>query len=205
MSFSFSQVEHALSTVHTIENSKRSAFGNRLKHLQKLGFLPETRTGRGRAASYRGEHALLLELAMQFIELGLTPERAMLVIQDNMEFVVPPIRWAVTALNEETDRPELYFLRFDPSTLDTLRFGDGAEDGASSSVFYAGRGSLTELFSDMGFLWPRLALINMTTVVHHTFLAFNDIDPKLAEVFEADLVAWLATNPERTDGDDSDS
>ena len=180
---------------HDIAPDKRSAFANRLKHLQKLGFLPDIRTGRGKAADYKGHHVFLLGLALQFIELGLTPERTIFVIRENLNFVLIPTRFAMRSLTTET-KPLPYFVRFDPSILDSLRYDNPLHDDASETTFYGGIGTIADTIEDMGTQWPRLSLINMTSLVSQTFSSFHEVDPTLADTFEAELTAWLDTYPD---------
>lgn len=192
MPLSFGQVEAALAAVHDIDPAARSAFSNRLKHFQKLGFLPEIRTGRGKAADYRGQHAYLLGVALQFVELGLTPERAMRAVNQNIDFIAIPTRWALESLNENPDNPSLWFLRFDPSSLNSLRYPESEDDDASFGLFYAGVGTLREAIEQMGTLWPRIAVVNITSLVAHLYAAFHEANPISAAEFESDLTEWLS-------------
>lgn len=193
MSFSFANVEAALALSHDIAPSKRSAFANRLKHLQKLGFLPEIRTGRGKAADYKGHHIFLLGLALQFIEMGLTPERTIFAIEQEMDLFVIPTRLAIATLAKEKD-PHPFFVRFDPSSLDSLRYDNAVH--APTTAFYSGSGSLAESIKGMATRAPRLALINITSLVSDTFSSLHEIDPKLAERYELELQAWLESHLE---------
>jgi len=79
--YGFAEVEAALAEIHGIAEEKRSAFSNRLKHLQRLGFPPGVNTGRGRAATYYAEHAFLLGVALQLNEFSISPERAIKIIE----------------------------------------------------------------------------------------------------------------------------
>ena len=201
LSFTFAQVEAALASCHDIADNKRSAFANRLKHLQKLGFLPEIKTGRGKAAAYKGQHIYLLGLALEFIELGLTPERTILTINQNLNFVLIPTRFALASLNKD-EVPFPYFIRFDPSSLNSLRYDDPEDDDASATLSYAGVGTMAELIKDMGTLWPRLAVINVTSLVSHTFSSLHEVKPDLGERYEKELTAWLDTYPDHEEGDE---
>lgn len=76
MRYGFADVEDALARFHTISDEKRSAFANRLKHLQRRGFPPGVNTGRGRAADYAPHHVFLLAVALELNQLGAGPEAA---------------------------------------------------------------------------------------------------------------------------------
>jgi hypothetical protein len=103
VAYSFGDIEKALATVHHIAPNKRSAFANRLKHLQRLGFPPGINTGRGRAADYQAEHVVLLALALELLSFGYTPERAAAAILDSLaelargvDALTNPETWSVT-------------------------------------------------------------------------------------------------------------
>ncbi len=192
MPFGFAQVDEALATVHDIPPPGRSAFANRLKHLQKSNLLPDIRTGRGHAASYSGHHAYLFGVALQFIELGLTPERAVKAVTENLDFIAIPTRWALADLNSKGVDADPHFLRFDPSSLNSLRYSDPEQDDASFGMFYAGVGTLRDLIENMGTLHPRLAVVNLTFLVSDLFSAFSEGSTKDGEQFESELTAWLS-------------
>ena len=83
----FAMVDHVLSKMHNIDSDHRSAFANRLKHLQRLGYPLGTNTGRGRAATYRAQHFFLLGLALELAQLGLATDSAIPIIYDNMKTI----------------------------------------------------------------------------------------------------------------------
>jgi hypothetical protein len=192
LSFSFAQVEAALAHAHAISDGKRSAFANRIKHMQKLGFLPEIRTGRGQAANYKGHHAFLIGVALQFIEFGLTPERVITFIQKNMGSIINPARMAVPALNSGNDLIEPFYVIFDPSALSYLRFDNAADDNDYAALTGMDRDTVTRALS-MPFLIPRTGLINITAVVSDIFTGFHALAPIHGQAFEDDLITWLAT------------
>lgn len=97
MGYGFADVDVALAEMHGIANAKRSAFSNRLKHLQRMGFPPGVNTGRGRAAIYYAEHVFLLSVALQLSEFGFTPERAIRVIEYGIARLAGGARAAVAA------------------------------------------------------------------------------------------------------------
>lgn len=144
MDFNFSQVERALMAMHDVPESSRAAFLARLKHLQRLGFPPGINTGRGRAATYHVEHAFLLALVLEMIQLGQNPERATIAIyrsiadiskaalmyceqgQDGLEPIYLVLVPAILSEALEVKSPGL-FLR--PETLTGLRGYLESSDG----------------------------------------------------------------------------
>jgi hypothetical protein len=75
LQFSRSQVEDILADVHMIEPSKRAAFSARMRHLQRLEFPAGTNVGKGRRAAYGFSEIVLLAVAFELLQLGITPER----------------------------------------------------------------------------------------------------------------------------------
>ncbi len=100
MGYGFADVEEALSQVHGISDEKRSAFSNRLKHLQRLGFPPGVNTGRGRAAIYYAEHVFMLAVALQLSEFSFTPERTIRVMEHGIARLAGGARAAIANLDE---------------------------------------------------------------------------------------------------------
>lgn len=80
MEFTFAKIEASLASMHSVPAEKRQAFTARLKHMQKLGFPPGANTGKGYSVAYKPEHAVLMALALELIQLGLTPERSINII-----------------------------------------------------------------------------------------------------------------------------
>jgi hypothetical protein len=125
LAYGFADVEAALAEMHLIADDRRSAFSNRLKHLQRLGFPPGVNTGRGRAATYYAEHAFLLGVALQLNELSISPERAIKVIELSFEGLAGG---ALAAINN--GEPIL-------CEVPTTAFGDlvhGHQDGDYSGI-----------------------------------------------------------------------
>jgi hypothetical protein len=105
LSYGFADVEAALAQVHHIADPKRSAFANRLKHLQRLGFPEGVNTGRGRAATYLPEHVFLIAVALQLNEFGITPERAIKLISNSMGRIADGVMQAIDPDPLAVDRP----------------------------------------------------------------------------------------------------
>lgn len=115
MEFTFAQVEQALAQHHMIASERRSAFANRIKHLQKQGFPPGTNTGRGRAASYQVQHLFLLGVALELAQFGYTPERSIRLISNNYLPLCEGVVDVVQFFNDFT-----IFLNFPANALSEL-------------------------------------------------------------------------------------
>lgn len=162
MEFSFAQVEHTLALTHQIRHESRSAFAHRLKHLQRLGFPAGINTGRGRAATYSVGHLFQWALALELFQFGLTPERAVNVLQQNMDTVLKATFIAVSWRESGLDEGPMC-LWFDPTVLLPMMEQE-EEDQASNSFFFGGWAIVKETF---GGLWDtqRIALINLSKLL----------------------------------------
>jgi hypothetical protein len=201
MGFGLAIVEGALAELHFIRPEKRVAFKARLKHLQRLGFPPGVNTGTGRAANYQGQHLFLLGLAFELLQLGLTPERVIKVIGENLVPIATAGRMVVYLLGKhEEEDPRPIFLYCDPSALNSLTADEG-EDDASASFFYGGIGVMCDYLRDMGSKQPRLSLINTTALIGQMYIVLHQHSADDAETFKSELVTWLESYPENVDGD----
>jgi hypothetical protein len=121
MAYGFADVEAALAQMHHIPDERRSAFSNRMKHFQRMGFPPGVNTGRGRAATYYAEHAFLLGVMFQLAELSVTPERAVRLIDLSFEGLAGG---ALAVIN----KGEPILCEVPTAALDDLVHGDQAND-----------------------------------------------------------------------------
>jgi len=187
VAYSFAVVEKALARLNHIAPSKRSAFANRLKHLQRKGFPPGVNTGRGRAADYQPEHVVLLALALELITFGYTPEKAIGAMEESLGSIAEGIYRA-------TDFKETILCSFQPNGLgdlqDKIKFQKGdpplqwlsaekAMEGMIALTLVQSAGSRVALFSLSGVISLCNSLINWEG---------ND-DDKECEFFDS-LIAW---------------
>ena len=128
MAYAFSDVERALAEIHVIADERRPAFVSRLQHLQKRRFPPGVNTGRGRAASYFAEHAFLLGVALQMIEMSITPERAIRIIDSSL----PALAGGAILAIEGSER---IFCEVPTQTLMDLVYGDRASEHVGLLTF----------------------------------------------------------------------
>lgn len=76
MDLTFNQVEAAFAHRFAIPQDKAVAFRGRLQHLQRLKFPTGVNTGRGTKASYGWMQVIQLMVALDLIDLGMTPDAA---------------------------------------------------------------------------------------------------------------------------------
>jgi hypothetical protein len=70
--FTYAQVESALAEVHKVSPNALGSFRGRIKHLQKLGVVPES-PGRGRRISYELQHVFVWAFCLELSEFGIDP------------------------------------------------------------------------------------------------------------------------------------
>lgn len=151
-----------------VETASAGAFLGRFQHLQRLRLVEGINPGRGRQAAYRANQVMVIALAMQLLQLGLSPERAVRIIKENKERVRLSISLAVTS----AERLAPAFLYFDPALLTALGAEGDHADHAEQTFHYAGQGTLRDMIE--GFLVegdvPRMAIVN----VKGTIVAIKD-------------------------------
>ena len=129
-----------MAQAHDIAEGKRSAFHARLQHLQKLKFPAGLNTGRGRAATYTVGHIYLIGVALELLQIGLNPERAKRVIEEDLHSVAMAASLAsqasYTLKERKFDSPTLLYC--DPAALRELTTIYQEEDWASQTFFYTG-------------------------------------------------------------------
>lgn len=160
MAYGFADIEAALARLHFVAPSRRSAFANRLKHLQRLGFPPGVNTGRGRAADYHPEHLVLLALALELITFGYTPERAKDAIEGSLASLAAGIYRA-------TDFEDTIICNFRPQGLSDLQDRTHFEEqGPTLHCMTAGEAvDAMKFVAGAQFAGSRIALFSLSGVV----------------------------------------
>ncbi|WP_156457695.1 hypothetical protein [Altererythrobacter sp. Root672] len=80
-------VEELLAARHGIYAERRVAFRGRLEHLRKLGCPVGVQTGKGKPAVFGWSHLIELAVALDLVNLGLTPDHAATVITNHHVFI----------------------------------------------------------------------------------------------------------------------
>ena len=161
MDLSFREVAAALGDVHKVAPERFPAFVGRLKHYQRQGFPPGVNTGRGVAAVYHIDQFTKLGLAFELNQFGVSPERAVNLVE------APFLDWsravgrAVGGLR--LDAPHIFVL-FDPLVMQSLE-GAGSYDPAKSSFQHKTAHELREHLEE----WQpggstRTAIINVSSL-----------------------------------------
>lgn len=204
MAFAFSYPEAFafLCRMYGIAPARSVAFRGRLQHLQRLGFPAGVNTGRGRPARYEAEQMIMLALALQFIELGLTPERAVSVLQTRAGNIADAVAAALRG------RGEIYLL-IDPDGLGTFRespppspgleseFASATEaekDIAVRSLSWWNTQDMMGEVMDVLHFCHHVAVIGLSTILSYMESWLEADRPGYGEAFKEAAIAWASQN-----------
>lgn len=186
--------EALFASINAIRPDKRIAFKARLKHLQRLGFPPGVNTGTGRSANYGAGEIYQLGIALELLQLGLSPERAVRLVSGNIEVLKNAGRTALAELINQS-KDYAMFLIFDPSGLAELS-EQMAEDEASWTLTYGGPAKIRELLPIFIEEARRASIMNVSLLidgVRDTLEAQHSREA--ADTFVADLEDWFGLYP----------
>lgn len=176
----YSDVAQLIAAAHSVPPERLTALRGRLQHFQKLRFPPGVNTGRGKPAEYGAEQVLLIVLALEFVAMGITPDRATRVLREKEPNVAAA---AHLALDERRkDEPEPIFIRLEPAALFDEDPGFGYATASSIERFLRVSTHLT------GF--TRHALVNLSTIIDHIAEWAAGRSPKGEDDFTSALREW---------------
>ena len=118
ISFQQNEIFEILAEKHQISYNKNVAFRGRLQHFQRLKFPAGVNTGKGNKVRYGWKELFLLGLALEYVEIGSTPDRCVLEISKYEELILAALA-RLTA--SQIDEKEPYFLLTELSGLMTLK------------------------------------------------------------------------------------
>lgn len=162
VALTYGQLSELLAKLHYISPEKRTAFRGRLQHLQRLGFPPGANTGKGRAASYGAGSILLLALALELTQVGVSPERSIRLLENNLSFVTSAAKIASNWRAARNKTAMLLYL--EPTSLAGLTRPD--LETSSDTFFYDSWPILRKRIENYGTRgFRRLALINLSDLI----------------------------------------
>lgn len=196
-----SNVLKVLADAMDVDQMGAGAFLGRFQHLQRLRLVEGINPGRGKQAEYRAHQILVIAIAMQLLQLGLTPERAVRIIKENQDRV----RLAISLAVPSPDEFGSAFLYLDPALLTELGSEDPANDVAERTFHYAGPGTLREMIEDALITHdvPRMAIINVRGTILSVTSALHELaapdfgtfeeryDGALPAAYHRDLYEWV--------------
>lgn len=145
MEFTYRDVVETFRIKHEIDPGRKSAFKGRLQHFQRQGFPPGVNTGKGKAASYRWRELILLGLALEYAEIGSTPDRSIKEVSKFSDMLVLAVARSLNAGDvAEEERPS--FLCIELSALLPLK----TEDNWNQEIKLLSIREMNEVFSELG-------------------------------------------------------
>lgn len=192
MNLSYRQLEDVIMHLHSVAPAKRSALQGRIKHFQRNGWPGGTNTGKGRPAAYGFGPILKLALGFELLELGVTPERAVYILQRNWTDVRTAVSLAFSSnilFSENTKKPSFdVYLYCDPQALSSMT--EAVDDLSEDTFFYTSAPELSRnLMEEFGVHVRRLALINLTQL----FLSLAEGLQMRADEFRKSWEEWEAS------------
>lgn len=204
----FRSVESLLAIQQRIADDQRTPFQNRLKNLHRLGFPRDLETVPGRATQYTAHQYVFMAIAVELLQLGISPERAVSMMRF-FEKVAPVaigeaasyITKNIDKLDDDdwrTDPSKTIYIVFDPSSLSALMELKG--DDEYNSVAKVNGRDLASVISSAtsGTYSSRFALINITNLLR---MFSPPKDGPLFEPFFVQLMEWALDQVERSNAD----
>lgn len=167
-----------LADAMAIPEARRSSFLGRFQHLQRLSLISGINPGRGKAAEYKAEQVVIIALAMQLLQLGLTPERTVKVVRSNHALILRTIAIAVRQ-SGAIAKPLIWF---DPALL-TSDGIDDAGDSADLTMDFGGYDRASQVFAsffNMGDL-QRISFISVGNTITALVDAMEDLPSQSAD------------------------
>jgi len=180
ITWNFGKLEARLAAVNRIADSKRTAFQARLKNLHRLRFPLGFKLRKGKAAVYEPGEIMMMGLAVEMTQLGLSPEMIVKTLAYNWQtasralLVATRGQLALLTGEEEGDEqapPLPVFAFFDPVALAPLTLDFEAGGPASTwdtpySFYFADLETIGVVLMDPVFTsGHRLSLINVSTLL----------------------------------------
>ncbi|MFC4594275.1 hypothetical protein [Sphingobium tyrosinilyticum] len=194
-SCSFGTLEIIAAAMHDIAPEHRSAFANRMKHYQRLGFPAGINTGRGRAATYKAEHVFLLCFALEFAQLGLTTENAIPLISEHLSLVAGAAKEALWRKFYEKEA-DFTFIFFDPARLYPLTNERGWNEDEFSirgKLAYGNTDIALALLKEGILRERRFVMLNVSEIIDQISQQIVRLDgPDQEKVFSSDLLMWAS-------------
>lgn len=168
-SLPYAAVVLILADRHGIDEMSTVAFRGRLQHFQRLGFPAGINTGRGRSVAYSFGQLLELSLAIELIQMGLTPERAVAVLRSSKFAVYQSVSSAVENESIWFKKENDFWLGYLPSAM-TAAFNKnrGTTSDEEQKFFFGGTPFISDLLGSMqGSGRSCVALIHLSGLLRH--------------------------------------
>lgn len=125
---SYAEVTSFIAERHSIADDKRTALRGRLQHFQRLGWPSGANLGRGTRVRYGLKEVMLLAMAFEMIQLGMSPERIVDAWRQEASGLARQVRdYLAEGYSADSDDP-IYFFFF-PQFLAPLQIPGERERG----------------------------------------------------------------------------
>jgi hypothetical protein len=157
------QLQALMMRLHRVPAEKRIAMLGRLKHLQRLEWPPGANPGKGKRVRYDPEQIFQLALALELIQLGTTPERAVNTLCYHIKTVWVAAAEASKSAVSGVGDP--IFLLFDPASLSTALGGDEVSVNVAPMIS-SYLDDVTKLLKGLGSKEvPRISIVNISALI----------------------------------------
>lgn len=188
LSFQYSEIFEILMKKHKISESKSISFRGRLQHFQRLGFPIGINTGRGKRVKYTWRELFLMGLALEYVEIGSTPER---IVQEILKFEDIVLEALAKVASPKESETEGCFLLTELSGLLALK----QENHWGEEIMLLTQFEMMQVFSDEGddrFRSP-YAIIDLRQFVASIFLSVFETMVMPRDLLADDLKRWAAS------------
>lgn len=183
---SFGQVAETLSVAHLILPDRIPALRSRIKDFQRREFPPGLNTGKGRAANYTPDHLVLLGVAFQLLELGMTPDRICQLLRRTGEVILLEMRNNLARPIHRFSKHKTV-IYFDPRGLSDLRDRD-FEEGSPGITIVTVDGLAMHLKKNGGD--ARLAVIDLMAMMSMLVIGLEEATAFGSKEIIEEIVVW---------------
>ncbi|QNG45012.1 hypothetical protein [Sphingobium yanoikuyae] len=192
-----------LASMHGVLDQDRTMLRGRLEQFQRRKFPDGANTGRGRPAQYTISMVLQMALAMEQVQLGVTPERIVRLLGDHIGGFA---KGFAKVASVSTDSVDPLFYIFSESTLVVNRPDRPAPD--AHKTHYSIMPRLSEISDPDGkYPWrqffvsrPRASMVNLSKLLEQVsdFLVREKV--ATADQIKSDIDEWAAPFIEEDEG-----
>lgn len=161
MHMSYSQLEDFLADIHGVCDTKRTALKGRLKHFQRLQWPPGTNQGKGARVKYGIGQTLSLAVAMELLQIGLTPERIVEQLTTAGNYLPDGF---YEAMDDQGPSADSVFYMFSPESLQALRGQSQAYEGFQSFLISQSQFHEMAMVANI-FHLRRFAVLNLSEIL----------------------------------------
>lgn len=195
-------IESMLAARHGIVGERQVAFRGRLEHLRKLGCPTGVQTGKGKPAVFGWQQLIELAVALELIDLGITPDEAARVIklhQDRLRIHIAGMGSVVLTQRALVDAAQVqkwpftktHFLLLDVSALSGLQ-ADGRK--RDPLVYILDSRAFIDEIKNAGAEAAAVVTINLGVMIANLIFLVSGWLNNDVRATVADFTAWADAN-----------